>query len=103
MSQLYYTEQELLNKKHTDFLETETNFMCTYKDEPFKYYKKLFLLKPNEPDLLEIFVTIEQYLIIKDYLEHSMSRYMKEFNGFVFWSIKDYTDNLNYAQKHKLF
>lgn len=100
---VYHTKQELFNQKHTRYLETETNIMFTQDSSKFCYYKKLYLLKPNAPDVTEIYVDVCQYYIIKNYLEHSMSRYMKEFDGYVFYSIRDYIENLEFADKNKLF
>lgn len=100
---LYYTKQELFNQPHTKYLETETNIMFTTKDETFIHYKKLYLLKPNQEDLEEIYVGIQQYLVIKDYLDKAMSRYMKEFDGYVFQSITDYITSVKFANKNRLF
>ena len=100
---LYYTKQELFNQPHTKYLETETNIMFTNKDETFIHYKKLYLLKPNQEDLEEIYVGIQQYLVIKDYLDKAMSRYMKEFDGYVFQSITDYITSVKFANQNRLF
>lgn len=103
MSQLFYTRDELFNQPHFRYLETESNIMFTRDDSKFVYYKKLYLLKIGAPDVTEIYVELKQYLVIKNYLEHSMSRWMNEFNAYVFWSIKDYIDNLEFANKNKLY
>lgn len=100
---VYKTKEELMNQPHYRYIETDNNIMFTQDDSNFAYYKKLYLLKPNASDVLEIYVEVQQYLIIKNYLEHSMSRYMREFEGYVFYSIKDYMENLEYAYNHKLF
>lgn len=103
MKQLYYTEAELMSNKHKRFVETETNFMFTQDDEKFYYYKKLFLLQKDALELKEIYVDINQYLIIRNYIENVVSRYIKEFEGYVFYSIKDYIDQLNEANKNRMF
>lgn len=101
-TKLYYTKQELFNEPHTKYIETETNIMFTNKDERFSYYKKLYLVRPNE-DVKEIYVDICQYCFIKDYLLTAMTRYIKEFEGYVFWSITDYLTAIEFANKNRLF
>ena len=100
---LYYTRQELFNQPHTNYVETDTNIMFTQDSSNFKYYKKLYLLKPNGSDIIEIYVSIQQYIVIKDYLLKSLSRWMKEFDTYVFYSMEDFKNTLDYACKHKLF
>lgn len=100
---VYKTKDDLFNLSHSRYMETDSNIMFIQDDQKFAYYKKLYLLLPNASDVLEIYVDVKQYLIIKNYLEHSVSRYMKEFEGYVFYSIKDYMESLEYAYNHKLF
>ena len=100
---LYYTEQELLANKHIRFLHTETSFMFTQDASNFYWYKKLYLLQKDSPELKEIYVTIDQYIVIREYLSGSVSRYMKEFDAYVFYSVKDYMRCLEEANKNRLF
>lgn len=100
---LYYTKDELYNLPHTRFIETENNVMFTSSDDIFHYYKKLYLLKKDASDVTEIYVGIKSYLVIKDYLDHSISRWMNEFNAYVFYSITDYIRCLDEANKNRLF
>lgn len=102
-TKLYYTKDELYNLPHTRFIETDTNIMFTSNDDVFKHYKKLYLLKPNDTDITEIYVGIKTYLIIKEHLEHSMSRWLNEFNAYVFYSITDYIRCLDEANRNRLF
>lgn len=73
------------------------------KDGNFEIYKKLYILKNDVPDLTEIYVELKTYLVVKDYLEHSWSRWMNEFDAYVFYSIKDYMECLDEANKNSLF
>lgn len=102
-TKLYYTEAEIMAIPHTSFLKTDTNLYLNQDGGKFLYYKKLFLLIPNASEVSEIYVEWKIYLTVKEYLENSMSRYMKEFEGYVFYSIKDYMDQLNEANKNRMF
>ena len=53
--------------------------------------------------ITEIYVELKTYLVVKDYLEHSWSRWMNEFDAYVFYSIKDYMECLDEANKNSLF
>ena len=64
---------------------------------------KLLLLKKDLPGDTEIYVELKTYLQVKEYLEHSYSRWMNEFSGYVFYSIKDYFEKLDEANKNRLF
>lgn len=101
-TKLYYTKEELYNLPHTRFVETESNIMFTTNDV-FHYYKKLYLLKPNASDITEVYVGIKTYTQVKNYLDESMSRWMNEFNAYIFYSIIDYFRCLDEANKNRLF
>lgn len=100
---LYYTEDEIMSKPHFNFTNNGNNIYMHQKDGNFEIYKKLFLLKPNALELTEIYVKVETYLAIKVALEESSTRWMKEFDAYVFYSIRDYMKCLEDAQNHKLF
>ena len=100
---LYYTKEELMTIPHFNFVDTDTNLYLHQKDGNFEIYKKLYLLKPNASDVTETYVEMHTYLVIKDYLEHSQSRWMNEFDAYVFYSIKDYMECLDEANKNRLF
>ena len=60
-------------------------------------------MKKDLPGDTEIYVELKTYLDIKDHLEHSYSRWMNEFDGYVFYSVKDYFEKLDEANKNRLF
>ena len=60
-------------------------------------------MKKDLPGDTEIYVELKTYLYVKEYLEHSYSRWMNEFSGYVFYSIKDYFEKLDEANKNRLF
>jgi len=101
---LYYTRQELFSQPHTRFMETENNICFNLLDgDKFVHYKKLYLLQKNAPDVTEIYVEVNTYLIIKELLSKSKSKWLNEFDGWVFTSIKEMMEAIDYACKHKLF
>lgn len=100
---LYYTKEELMAIPHFNIIETETNLYLHQNDSKFNVYKKLFLLKPDAPELTEIYLELNLYIVVKDYLSGSRTRFMNEFNGWLFFSIKDYMEQLEFANKNKLF
>lgn len=100
---LYCTKDEVLNKTHFKFADNGKDIYMHQKDGKFEIYKKLYILKPNASDVTEIYVELKTYLQVKDYLEHSYSRWMNEFNAYVFYSIKDYIECLDEANKNRLF
>ena len=102
-TKLYYTKDEVLNKTHFKFVDNGKDIYLYQNDGNFEIYKSLFLLKPNATELTEIYVELKTYLIVKDHLEHSYSRWMNEFGGYVFYSIKDYIECLDEANKNRLF
>lgn len=102
-TKLYYTKEELYGLPHTRYIETESNIMFTSKNDVFSYYKKLFLLKKDASDVTEVYVGIKTYLIIKDHLDHSISRWMNEFDAYVFYSITDYIRCLDEANRNRMF
>ena len=100
---LYYTKEELIAKPHFNFVDNGKDLYLHQVDGNFEIYKKLLLLKNDSPDVTEIYVELKTYLVVKDYLEHSYSRWMNEFDGYVFYSIKDYIECLDEANKNRLF
>ena len=102
-TKLYYTKEELIAKPHFNFVDNGKDLYLHQVDGNFEIYKKLLLLKKDSPDVTEIYVELKTYLDIKDYLEHSYSRWIKEFGGYVFYSIKDYIEKLDEANKNRLF
>lgn len=102
-TKLYYTKDELIAKPHFNFTDNGKDIYMHQKDGNFEIYKKLYILKNDVPDLTEIYVELKTYLVVKDYLEHSWSRWMNEFDAYVFYSIKDYMECLDEANKNSLF
>ena len=100
---LYYTKEELIAKPHFNFTDNSKDIYMHQKNGNFEIYKKLYLLKLNAPDVTEIYVELKTYLQVKDHLEHSYSRLINEFGGYVFYSIKDYIECLDEANKNRLF
>ena len=100
---LYYTKDELIAKPHFNFVDNGTDLYLHQDDGNFEIYKKLHILKKDATDVTEIYVELKTYLQVKDYLEHSQSRCMNEFGGYVFYSIKDYIECLDEANKNRLF
>ena len=102
-TKLYYTKEELIAKPHFNFVDNGTDLYLHQVDGNFEIYKKLHILKNDATELTEIYVELKTYLIVKDHLEHRYSRWIKEFSGYVFYSIKDYIECLDEANKNKLF
>lgn len=102
-TKLYYTKEEVLNKTHFKFVDNGKDLYLHQNNGNFEIYKKLYLLQNDSPDVTEIYVELKTYLIVKDHLEHSYSRWMNEFSGYVFYSIKDYIECLDEANKNRLF
>ena len=102
-TKLYYTKEELIAKPHFNFVDNGKDLYLHQVDGNFEIYKKLYILKNDSPDVTEIYVELKTYLQVKDYLEHSYSRWMNEFSGYVFYSIKDYIEKLDEANKNRLF
>ena len=102
-TKLYYTKDELIAKPHFNFVDNGKDLYLHQVDGNFEIYKKLYILKNDSPDVTEIYVELKTYLQVKDLLEHSYSRWMNEFSGYVFYSIKDYIECLDEANKNRLF
>lgn len=102
-TKLYYTKEELIAIPHFNFIDNGTDLYLHQVNGNFEIYKKLLLLKNDSPDVTEIYVELKTYLQVKDYLEHSYSRWINEFGGYVFYSIKDYIECLEEANKNRLF
>lgn len=102
-TKLYYTRDELFNMKHDSYVEIGTNIMFTQGPHKFRQYKKLYLLKPNASDVTEIYVELRTYIVIVDYLNNRTSRWMNEFNAYVFYSVDDMVKQFDEANKNRLF
>lgn len=102
-TKLYYTKDELVAKPHFNFVDNGKDLYLHQVDGNFEIYKKLLLLENDSPDVTEIYVELKTYLQVKEYLEHSYSRWMNEFGGYVFYNIKDYIECLDEANKNSLF
>ena len=102
-TKLYYTKKELIAKPHFNFVDNGKDLYLHQVDGNFEIYKKLHILKKDATELTEIYVELKTYLQVKEYLEHSYSRWMNEFSGYVFYSIKDYFEKLDEANKNRLF
>ena len=102
-TKLYYTKEELIAKPHFNFVDNGTDLYLHQDGGIFEIYKKLHILKKDATELTEIYVELKTYLDIKEHLEHSYSRWIKEFGGYVFYSIKDYFEKLDEANKNRLF
>ena len=102
-TKLYYTKDELVAKPHFNFLDNGTDLYLHQVDGNFEIYKKLYILKNDSPDVTEIYVELKTYLQVKEHLEHSYPRGIKVFGGYVFYSIKDYIECLDEANKNRLF
>ena len=102
-TKLYYTKEEIIAKPHFNFVDNGKDLYLRQKDGEFEIFKKIYILKIDEQDVTEIYVELKTYLFVKDHLEHSYSRWMNEFDGYVFYSIKDYIECLDEANKNKLF
>ena len=102
-TKLYYTKDELMAIPHFNFVDNGKHLYLNQDGGNFEIYKKLLLLKNDSPDVTEIYVELKTYLQVKDHLEHSYSRWMNEFGGYVFYNIKDYIECLDEANKNRLF
>lgn len=102
-TKLYYTEDEIMSKPHFNFVNNGSNLYLHQKSGDFEIYKKLFLLKKDASELTEVYVKVETYLAIKVALEERTSRWMNEFDAYVFHSVKDYFEKLDEASKNRLF
>ena len=100
---IYYSKQDILNKPHLNFIDNGTALYLHQIGGNFEIYKKVLLLKKDVPDVTEIYLELKTYLQVKEYLEHSYSRWINEFDGYVFYSIKDYIECLDEANKNRLF
>lgn len=102
-TKLYYTKEELMAIPYFNFIDNGTDLYLHQDGGNFEIYKKLLLLQNDSPDVTEIYVELKTYLQVKEHLEHSYSRWMNEFGGYVFYSIKDYIECLDEANKNRLF
>ena len=81
-TKLYYTKEEILAKPHFNFVDNGTDLYLHQVDGNFEIYKKLHILKKDASELTEIYVELKTYLVVKDYLEHSQSRWMNEIDAY---------------------
>ena len=100
---LYYTKEELMAIPHFNFVDTDTNLYLHQKNGDFEIFKKLYLLKKNAQDLTEIYVELKVYMVVVQHLNSKASRWMNEFEAYVFYSIEDYMKCLGEANKNRLF
>ena len=100
---LYYTKEELMAIPHFNFVDTDTNLYLHQKNGDFEIFKKLYLLKKDAQDLTEIYVGMHTYLTVRCMLEERTSRWINEYDAYVFYSIKDYIRCLEEANKNRLF
>ncbi len=102
-TKIYYSKQDILNKPHFNYVDNGTDLYMHQKDGEFVIYKKLFLLKPNATELIEIYVELKVYMVVVEHLNNKSSRWMNEFDAYVFYSVKDYFEKLDEANKNRLF
>lgn len=102
-TKLYYTRDEVLNKTHFKFVDNGKDIYLYQNDGNFEIYKSLFLLKPNATELSEIYVELKVYMVVVEHLNNKSSRWMNEFDAYVFYSVKDYFEKLDEANKNRLF
>lgn len=102
-TKLYYTKEEVLNKTHFKFIDNGKDIYLYQNDGNFEIYKSLFILKQNAIELTEIYVELKVYMVAVEHLNNKSSRWMNEFGGYVFYSIKDYIECLDEANKNRLF
>lgn len=102
-TKLYYTRDEVLNKTHFKFVDNGKDIYLYQNDGSFEIYKKLFLLKLNVSDVTEIYVELKVYMVVVQHLNSKASRWMNEFEAYVFYSIEDYMKCLSEANKNRLF
>lgn len=102
-TKLYYTKEEVLNKTHFKFIDNGKDIYLYQNDGNFEIYKSLFLLKQNATELTEIYVELKVYMVAVEHLNNKSSRWINEFSGYVFYSIKDYIECLDEANKNRLF
>ena len=101
---IYYTKEEILNTKpHFNYIDNGTDLYLHQVDGEFVIYKKLLLLKQNAIELTEIYVELKVYMVIVAYLRNSKSRWLNVLDAYVFYSIKDYIECLDEANKNRLF
>lgn len=102
-TKLYYTKDEVLNKTHFKFVDNGKDIYMHQKDGEFEIFKKIYILKSNEQDLTEIYVELKVYMIIVAHLRNSKTRWLNVLDAYVFYSIKDYFECLEEANKNRLF
>ena len=89
-------------------IENKTEFMGLDNNGKFHIYKKCLILFNREDerfsyDPTEILIPIEQYYILRNYVEQTGKHYIPEAEIHFFYSVKDFWDTMIDAQNHKLF
>lgn len=102
-TKLYYTRDEVLNKTHFKFVDNGKDIYLYQNDGNFEIYKSLFLLKLNTSELTEIYVKLKTYMVIVAHLRNSKTRWLNVLDAYVFYSVKDYFECLDEANKNRLF
>ena len=102
-TKLYYTKDELIAKPHFNYIDNGTDLYLHQIDGEFVIYKKLLLLKQNAIELTEIYVELKVYMVIVAHLRNSQTRWLNVLDAYVFYSIKDYIECLDEANKNRLF
>ena len=102
-TKLYYTKEELISKPHFNFVDNGKDLYLHQVDGNFEIYKKLHILKKDATELTEIYVELKVYMVIVAHLRNSKSRWLNVLDAYVFYSIKDYIECLDEANKNRLF
>lgn len=101
----YYTKEEILNKPGYNCISNGKHIYLHQDDGNFVIYRKLYLLQKDATELTEIYLESDIYYTLLNYIVkvNNNSRYIEDFNGWVFFSIKDYFGQLDEANKNRLF
>lgn len=89
-------------------IENKTEVMGYDNDGKFHIYKKCLILFNREDPRFdynptEILIPIKQYYILRNYVEQTGKHYIPEAEIHFFYSVEDFWDAMEEAQKHKLF
>lgn len=106
-----YTREQVLNMPGYNFgLEShpdvpEQSIIMSQADKPLnlRQFMCIYLLKKNEEELKEMYIDKEGYELIKVYVSTQKTRFVKEFDAYVFFTIKEYMYELAEAKENKMF
>lgn len=106
-----YTREQVLNMPGYNFgLEShpdvpEQSIIMSEADKPLnlRQFMCIYLLKKNEEELKEMYIDTEGYELIKKIIKGQNTRYIKEFDAYVFFTIKEYMYELAEAKENKMF